>query len=106
MFKTVRLVFVSASAVTERPELQLHSSLSNLDPSTGRMVVVAAGIANFGTLAAGEFINRPAYQDLATHAPRGWDRKNLQIILTAKLIETYGSPGPPACWLPTSGEAW
>ena len=65
-----------------------------LDPSTDRMVVIAAGISNFGTLSAGEFLtDSRLMEDLAKRAPRGWERKNLQVVLTTKLIN--GSPGPP-----------
>jgi len=65
-----------------------------LDPSTDRMVVVAAGIANFGTLSAGEFLtDARLMDDLARRAPPHWERKNLQVVLATRLIN--GSPGPP-----------
>lgn len=71
-----------------------------LEPSTDRMVVIAAGIANFGTLSAGEFLtNARAMEDLGKCAPPHWERKNLQVVLTTRLIN--GSPGPPriaACY--------
>ena len=65
-----------------------------LDATTGRLVVVAGGIANYGTLAAGEFLTDPRLmEEVAARAPRNWDRKNLQVVLETRLIE--GSAGRP-----------
>ena len=65
-----------------------------LDPTTDRMLVVAAGIANYGTLAAGEFLTNPAYIRAAVaQAPGDWDGKNIQIVISTKVIG--GSSGPP-----------
>jgi hypothetical protein len=64
------------------------------DSTTQRMVVVAAGIGVFGTLAAGEFLTDPQYMDLlAKRAPKGWEKKNVQIVLTTEVIN--GHSGPP-----------
>jgi hypothetical protein len=71
-----------------------------LDPSTDRMVVIAAGVATFGTLSTGEFLtDARVMENLAKCAPLHWERKNLQVVLTTRLIN--GSPGPPriaACY--------
>lgn len=65
-----------------------------LDPATERMVVVAAGIVQYGTLAAGEFLTIPAYlEELAGKAPRNWQRQNLQAVIATKVID--GHSGPP-----------
>lgn len=65
-----------------------------LDPTTERMVVVAAGIANYGTLAAGEFLTVPSYMDaLARQAPAGWEQRNIQIVVATRVIG--GNTGPP-----------
>jgi len=64
------------------------------DPTTGRIVVVAAGITKFGTAAAGEFLSDPTYIEAATRsAPAGWDKKNIQILIATKLVGE--SSGPP-----------
>jgi hypothetical protein len=64
------------------------------DSSTQRMVVVAAGIGVFGTLAAGEFLTDPQYMEqLARQAPKGWEHKNIQIVITAEVV--HGHSGPP-----------
>lgn len=64
------------------------------DPTTQRMVVVAAGVGVFGTLAAGEFLTDPQYMELlAKQAPKDWQHRNLQIVLTTQVIN--GHSGPP-----------
>ena len=65
-----------------------------LDPTTDRMVVVAAGLRGYGTTAAGEFLTTPEYLGLITKgAPENWERKNLQVIIATKVIN--GNSGPP-----------
>ena len=65
-----------------------------VDPTTGRVVVTASGLAKFGTEAAGEFLtSRPALEEMAKSAPKDWDRKNMQIVIGT---DTVGrSAGPP-----------
>ena len=64
------------------------------DSTTQRMVVVAAGIGVYGTLAAGEFLTDPQYMELlAKQAPKDWERQNVQIVLTTQVIN--GHSGPP-----------
>jgi hypothetical protein len=64
------------------------------DPSTEKTVISAAGIEAFGTLAAGEFVTEPAYAGVAlSAAPQGWRHKNVQFVLTTRIID--GTPGPP-----------
>jgi hypothetical protein len=65
-----------------------------LDPTTARMVVVAGGLTGCGTIAAGEFLTEPTYLEaLAKGAPRGWERKNMQVVLATRVI--HGASGPP-----------
>ncbi len=65
------------------------------DPTTGRVVVVAAGIAGWGTEAAGEFLADPKYlEEVARNAPKDWERKNMQVVITTKVIA--GNSGPPS----------
>jgi hypothetical protein len=64
------------------------------DPTTERTVLSVAGIENYGTLAAGEFVTEPDYLGAALlQVPRDWRRRNVQIVLGTKIIE--GTPGPP-----------
>ena len=64
------------------------------DSTTGRMVVVVAGIGAIGTMAAGEFlIDTQYFEQLARQAPRDWEHKNVQVVITAQVIN--GHAGPP-----------
>jgi hypothetical protein len=64
------------------------------DPSTGQMVVSLAGIGSNGTKAAGIFVSEPQYlEDFAKHAPSNWERANLQLVITADVVD--GSVGRP-----------
>jgi len=64
------------------------------DFTTGHWIVVASGIASYGTVAAGEFLTRPEHlETLARYAPRGWQRKNLQVVFATKVFN--GNAGPP-----------
>jgi hypothetical protein len=66
-----------------------------LDPATERMVVVAAGIMQYGTIAAGEFLTNSKYLDqLAKQAPSNWQHKNMQVVIATKVIN--GNSGPPS----------
>lgn len=64
------------------------------DPTTERMVVIAAGLTGYGTVAAGEFLSSPAYlESLSKQSPRNWASKNMQIVIATKVIN--GNSGPP-----------
>jgi len=65
-----------------------------MDRTTEQFVVVAAGITHYGTQAAGEFLSNPLYfAEALKKAPRDWSRKNMQIVLSAKVMA--GTAGPP-----------
>jgi hypothetical protein len=68
--------------------------LRMVDPKTEQMVVVVAGITMFGTTAAGDFLTSPReLRKLAAIAPQGWQKKNMEIVLSTDVIR--GSSGPP-----------
>ena len=65
-----------------------------LDPTTGRMVVTASGLAKFGTEAAGEFLTNPAYMEqIPKQAPKDWYGRNIQLVIRSTVIGR--SSGPP-----------
>jgi hypothetical protein len=62
--------------------------------TTEQTIVIGAGITQFGTVAAGEFLSNPAYFEAALKtAPRDWYRKNMQVVLSVKVMS--GTAGPP-----------
>jgi hypothetical protein len=64
------------------------------NPTTEQTVVTAAGITHYGTHAAGEFLaNQVYFSEAMSNAPRDWYRKNMQVVLSTKVIS--GAHGPP-----------
>jgi hypothetical protein len=64
------------------------------NPTTEQSVVSVAGITHYGTLAAGEFLTNEAYfAEALKHAPNDWYRKNMQIVLSTRVMS--GKNGPP-----------
>jgi hypothetical protein len=64
------------------------------DATTGQPMVIVGGIHIYGTMAAGEFLTDPMYlATLARQAPANWDRKNIQVVITTRVIN--GVSGPP-----------
>jgi hypothetical protein len=65
-----------------------------VDPASDRMVMAAGGLGGYGTQAAGEFLTEPAYmQKVVATAPAGWERKNMQVVISTRVIN--GNSGPP-----------
>ena len=65
-----------------------------VDSRTEQAIVMVAGMGKDGTIAAGEFVTEPRYLDmLAAGAPKGWERKNLQVVIATELIN--GNAAPP-----------
>jgi len=63
-------------------------------PDTHAMLVELAGITQYGTDAAGDLVTNPDLMAEALRdAPRGWQTKNLQLVLHVKVIA--GAPTPP-----------
>lgn len=64
------------------------------DPTSGQPVVIAAGLGENGTIAAGEFLTDPRQMEAATkHAPSDWRRKNIEVVIATQVID--GKSGPP-----------
>ena len=63
-----------------------------LNSKTGEILITAAGIGQAGTRAAGEFLTSPNALNFALlGAPKGWEKKNMQIVLHTTVINS--SPG-------------
>jgi hypothetical protein len=57
------------------------------EPTTRQPVVLAAGIMNYGTQAAGEFLTNPAWLAEAFNGiSSDWSNKNIQIVLHVTVI--------------------
>jgi hypothetical protein len=64
------------------------------DNTTGQPVIIAAGISEEGTEAAGEILYNPVYLDtLLRNAPPNWEQMNMEAVIETQVIE--GHPGPP-----------
>jgi hypothetical protein len=65
------------------------------DNTTGQPVIVAAGISEEGTEAAGEILYNPVYLDsLLSKLPANWEKLNMEAVIETQVIE--GHPGPPS----------
>ena len=61
--------------------------------STGQMQVIAAGIGENGTIAAGEFLSDPRFlTQIAARAPSGWEHKNLEAVIATQVIDEKSAP--------------
>jgi len=64
------------------------------DSTTGQPVIIAAGISEEGTEAAGEILYNPVYLDtLLSKAPKNWEQMNMEAVIETQVIA--GHPGPP-----------
>jgi hypothetical protein len=73
-----------------------------LNSKTGTTVITAAGIGYEGTRAAAEFLTNPqSISALANSLPKGWEKKNVQIVLhTTAINQLPSAPDVVAtyCW--------
>jgi hypothetical protein len=65
-----------------------------IDSASGQLLITAAGITQYGTRAAGEFLTDPVrLQQALAKAPADWHKKNLQVLLHAAVYK--GTPAQP-----------
>jgi hypothetical protein len=63
-------------------------------PSTGRIIITAAGLNRYATGAAGELLtSAEALRKALRDAPPDWDKKNIEMVFSTPVVE--GSAGPP-----------
>ena len=107
----LRFVFDKHPTIRDRSNNRLYE-LPNLEPdgrtpedyaivsrifdsNTGELLIVAAGITQYGSRAAGEFLTSPQLMaGLAANAPNDWRKRNLQVLLHTKIVDD--TPGPPS----------
>jgi hypothetical protein len=58
-----------------------------VDTTTDRPVIIAAGLTQYGTIGAGEFLsNQDYFSEAARRLPKDWQKKNLQIVLSVPVV--------------------
>jgi hypothetical protein len=63
------------------------------DQTTGRPVLVVAGLGANGTAAAAQFLLDPARNaELAAHAPKNWQRLNMEAVLKTQILDNHAGP--------------
>jgi hypothetical protein len=64
------------------------------DPTTDQPVIIAAGLAAQGTVAAGEMLSNQEYlRGILQQAPKNWRNMNMEAVIATEVIE--GKSGPP-----------
>ncbi len=63
------------------------------DQTTGRPVLVVAGLGANGTTAAAQFLLDPARTaELTAHAPRNWQRLNMEAVVRTQILDNHAGP--------------
>jgi hypothetical protein len=58
-----------------------------VDNTSDRPVIIAAGLTQYGTMGAGEFLSNEEYfSQAARRLPKDWPKKNLQIVLSVPVV--------------------
>ena len=86
---------------TERPKVENANNYREYaivarftDPDPGQLCIIAAGIGQGSTLAAGEFLTDPAsLAELEQMARGAGNKKNIEVVLSTQIID--GQPGSP-----------
>lgn len=64
-----------------------------MNPETGKLGIVVAGIARGGTVAAGEFLTqRENMESTEKLAPKDWQHKNMEFVLSTEIIDGHSAP--------------
>ena len=58
-----------------------------VDTTSDRPVIIAAGLTQYGTIGAGEFLSNQSYfSEAARQLPRDWQKRNLQMVLRVPVV--------------------
>lgn len=104
MTDNLRFVFDSQQSIQDRSDPKRHWAASRgftedyavvdriLNSKTGTPIITAAGIGHAGTRSAAEFITNPnSIAALVKSLPKGWEKRNLQIVLHTSVINQLPS---------------
>ena len=71
-----------------------YAVISRFEDSTGQQQVLLLAGTGDGGRAAGDFVTNPKHLEaLAARAPHGWGSRNLQVIISVRLVSgAIGSP--------------
>ena len=65
-----------------------------VDPATGNLVVIVAGITPYGTVAAAELLtSKPRLEAALRALPSDWQSKSVQMVIETQILD--GDAGPP-----------
>lgn len=63
-----------------------------LYPGTNNMIVEITGISHYGTEAAADLVTNPTLmQEVVRKMPKGWEQKNIQIVLHTEVVSGFPS---------------
>jgi len=114
MTGNLRYVFDGRTAIVDRSDPRKRWSTNAaftedyaivsrvLNSKTGTTIITLAGVGFAGTQAAAEFVTNPlSISELLKSLPRGWEKKNLQVVLHTSV--TNQLPSAPdlvaiSCW--------
>jgi hypothetical protein len=112
--ENLRYIFDGQTGIVDRSDSRRHWSANAdftedyavvsrvLSSKTGTTVITVAGVGYAGTRAASEFLTNPqSISALVKTLPRGWEKKNIQIVLHTSVINQIPSaPDVVAtyCW--------
>ena len=65
-----------------------------VEPETGQMMLVIAGLSEKGSAAALEFVTNPRYLErFASQAPVGWEQRNIELVIKSNVVnDEWGEP--------------
>jgi hypothetical protein len=88
---SLRAVRFSTSMAEFEEDFALITRLT--DPKVGKPVLAVGGVTLLGTAAAAEFVTNPLrLAAIDNYLAPGWEAKNLQVLLSARIVE--GRAGP------------
>jgi hypothetical protein len=66
---------------------------SVFDKTTGRPILIVAGLGANGTMAAANFLADPRYTvEMEKAIPRGWKGGNMELVLQIQVIDDKAGP--------------